>query len=192
MRAGLRESGLAVREDLGGLVLAGGASLRMGGDKALADWAGRRAVDRVFDLASGLCGSPVLVCGGDYGLPFMPDPSPGAGPVAGVLAGARALKAAGCSTALILAVDAPTLSPADLAPLLEAPAPGAAYESLPLPMVVALDALPAEAQAGWPLRRLAERAGLAVITPSEDVLRRARGANTPAEQSALLAGFDGS
>ena len=64
MRAGLRESGLAVREDLGGLVLAGGASLRMGGDKALADWAGRRAVDRVFDLASGLCGSPVLVCGG--------------------------------------------------------------------------------------------------------------------------------
>jgi molybdopterin-guanine dinucleotide biosynthesis protein A len=177
---------------MGGLVLAGGASRRMGADKAAADWAGQRAVDRVFDLASGLCAGPVQVCGGDYGLPFVPDPFPGAGPVAGILAGAQALRTAGCTSALILAVDAPTLSAADLKPLLDAADPGAFFETLPLPMVIALDALPAEARADWPLRRLAERAGLASLACTAAVTARARGANTPAEQDALLAGFRGS
>jgi molybdopterin-guanine dinucleotide biosynthesis protein A len=56
-------------------------------------------------------------------------------------------------------------------------------------MVLWLAAIPADAEDGWPLRRLAERAGLAALTGPADVLVRARGANTPAEQAALLAGL---
>ncbi len=171
----------------GGLILAGGASRRMGRDKAVMDWAGRRAVDRIFDLARQVCGGAVLVAGGDYGLPFVADPRAGAGPVAGVLAGLAALRTEGCRTALVLAVDAPTLTRADLAPLLAASPPGAAYEGFPLPMVIALAAIPAEAEGSWPLRRLVERASLAQLTCPAPVALRARGANTLAEHEALLA-----
>lgn len=170
---------------IGGLVLAGGASRRMGRDKALVEWDGRRAIDLVFALAGEICGE-VLISGGDYGLPFVADPHPGAGPVAGVLAGAAALQAKGCETLLVLAVDAPTLTASDLAPLLAARAPGAAFEGLPLPLVVSIEALPAEAENDWPLRRLVERAGVRTVACPDDVRRRARGANDAAEQARLL------
>src|SRR4051812_23167963 len=96
----------------GGLILAGGASRRMGQDKALVEWDGARAVDRVFALAGEVCDGPALVSGGDYGLPFVADPQPMAGPVAGILSGAAMLLAQGCNVMLVLAVDAPTLRPA--------------------------------------------------------------------------------
>ncbi len=171
----------------GVLILTGGGSTRMGVDKAALDWGGVRAVDLLADLARGLGAAQVLTVGADHGLPFVPDPEPGAGPVGGVLAGAAALRGAGLARALILAVDAPTVTPADLAPLLAAPAPGAVFEGLPLPMVVSLQALPVEAQAGWPLRRLVERAGLFALPVSSEAEARLRGANTPQERAKLLA-----
>jgi molybdopterin-guanine dinucleotide biosynthesis protein A len=176
---------------LGGLILAGGASRRMGHDKALLDWGGRRAIDRVHDLAVAACNGPVLVAGRDYGLAFVADPEPLAGPVAGLMAGVRALKSQGCTAVLVLAADAPTLRQGDLAALLAAPAPGAVYEGLPLPMVLEIAALPAEADAGWALRRIAEQAGLTVVTCPPAAARRVRGANDPAERAALLADFSG-
>ena len=54
-----------------------------------------RASRRVFDLAASVCGDRVLVSGRDYGLPFVADPHPLAGPTAGILAGAAVL--AGCT-----------------------------------------------------------------------------------------------
>jgi molybdopterin-guanine dinucleotide biosynthesis protein A len=130
----------------------------------------------------------VLTAGRAFGLEHVEDPEPGAGPVAGVLGGARALAAHGLARALVLAVDAPTVTEGDLAPLLAAPEPGAFYEGLPVPMVVALDALPVDALAGWPLRRLVERAGL-VALPCDEALRlRLRGANTPEERARLARG----
>lgn len=187
----MQVSGRLFDRTSGVLILAGGGSRRMGANKAVLDWAGRRAVDRVWDLGQSAGSGPVLIVGGDHGLPFIPDPTPDAGPVAGLLAGAAALSAEGCAAFLVLAVDAPTLSLADLAPLLAAQWPGAAYDGLPLPMTLAIDAIPADAAADWSLRRLVERAGLAVLTCAGAVLARARGANTPAERDALLAGFDG-
>ena len=187
----MQVSGRLFDRKCGTLVLAGGGSRRMGADKAVLDWAGRRAIDRVWELARAACAGPVLVVGGDYGLPFIDDPTADAGPVAGLLAGAQVLADQGCAVILVLAVDAPTLTLADLAPLLQSTAPGAAFEGLPLPMTLALEAMPADAQPDWPLRRLVERAGLAVLACPKAVLARARGANTPAERDALLAGFDG-
>lgn len=172
---------------LGGLVLAGGTSRRMGEDKALLDWGGRRAIDRVFDLAASICGDRVLVSGPDYGLPFVADPHPLAGPTAGILAGAAALRAKGCAAILVLAVDTPTLNAADLAPLLDGPGPGFCYAGLPIPMVARIDALPFDAPGDWPLRRLVEATGLTALDCPPHVHLRARGANDEAERAVLIA-----
>ncbi|CAN5169730.1 molybdenum cofactor guanylyltransferase [soil metagenome] len=159
----------------------------MGADKALLDWDGRRAVDRVWDLAREACAGPIFIVGGEYGHASLPDPFPDAGPVAGLLIGAAALKAQGCGACLVLAVDAPTLRVGDLQPLLRAAEPGAAYDGLPLPMSLTFDSIPAETLADWPLQRLVERAGLAILACSDATRARARGANDPAERAALLA-----
>jgi molybdenum cofactor guanylyltransferase len=164
---------------LGAIILCGGASRRMGRDKALLDWDGRRAVDRVADLARAVGADALVTAGADLGLPWVPDDETGAGPVGGVLAGAKAL---GTARLLVLAVDAPTVTLEDLAPLL---AKGGFYEGLPVPMVVEAAALPINAAAGWPLRRLVERAGLTALPVPEGALARLRGANTPEEFRAL-------
>lgn len=170
------------------MILTGGASSRMGVDKAMVLWRGRTAVDRVAALAAAIGAAPVITVGaGDYGMPLVLDEPPLGGPVGGVLAGAAALRAAGCARALVLAVDAPTLQAVDLAPLLDAVGPGAAYAGLHLPMVIDLAAVPADAASGWPLARLIERAGLARPSCPPDVAARIRGANTPGERDALLA-----
>jgi molybdopterin-guanine dinucleotide biosynthesis protein A len=175
---------------LGVLILTGGASLRMGADKAELDWAGRRAIDRVADLAGRLGAEPVLSVGpGDYGLDRVAEDPPGGGPAAGILAGARRLSAAGRARALVLAVDAPTLTPADLAPLLDAGPPGAAYAHLHLPLLVDLASLPAEDGWGWSMARLITELGLPLLAPPAGSESRLRGANTPEERQALLDDF---
>jgi molybdenum cofactor guanylyltransferase len=169
---------------LGVVILTGGAGQRMGADKAELEWGGRRAVDRLADLARSLGAGAVVTAGPrDYGLPVAAEDPPGGGPVAGIVAGLRALNA---SRALVLAVDAPTLTAEDLAPLLTAPAPGAAYEGLHLPLVLHAAALPADAAAGWAMGRLVERAGLARLAVPPGAAERLRGANTPAERETLL------
>lgn len=172
---------------LGAIILTGGGSSRMGADKALLEWGGRRAIDLVADVARA-SGAVAIVTAGtrDYGLPRAPEDPPGGGPVAGLAAGAAALRAQGCDRALVLAVDAPTLLAGDLEPLVGAPAPGAAYEGLHLPMAIDLAAVPAEAGHGWAMGRLVERAGLARIACPPRAQARLRGANTPDERARLL------
>ncbi len=173
---------------LGAIILSGGASSRMGVDKAVMDWRGRRAVDRVADLAFEV-GAQIVVTVGtvDYGLPRVVEATPLGGPVGGVLAGAQALRDAGCQRALVLAVDAPSLAAGDLAPLLAIGAAGGAYEGLHLPLVVALDALASDARPDWPMARLVEGAGVTRLAPPSQAQARLRGANTPQEREALLA-----
>ena len=158
----------------------------MGTDKAVLVWDGLRAVDRVAALARDLGATRILTAGeGDYGLEWVRDPEPFSGPVAGVLAGLAALVGQP-GRVLVLAVDAPTLTPADLAPLLAAPSPGAAFAGLPLPMVIDPAAIPTDARGDWPLRRLVERAGLAELAADPATQDRLRGANTPEERDRLL------
>jgi molybdopterin-guanine dinucleotide biosynthesis protein A len=78
-----------------GVILAGGASTRMGVDKAVIEVGGRPMVMRVADaLREGGC-DPVVCQGGTeqitttLGLDVLPDPEPGAGPVPAILAALR-------------------------------------------------------------------------------------------------------
>ncbi len=176
--------------ELGALILTGGASSRMGADKATVVWGGVRAVDRVAALARAVGAEPVLTAGAaDYGYPFVPDDLKLGGPVGGILAGVVKLRAARRARTVVLAVDAPTIEPADLAPLLAAPGAGAAFAGLHLPMVISLDAIVAEAEADWSLARLIEAAGLARLPCPPQAELRMRGANTSAEQAILLQAF---
>ncbi len=169
------------------LILTGGRSARMGRDKALVEWGDRSAIERVASLGREVGAGAVLSVGRDYGFGFVADPTPGAGPVGGLLAGLAAAREQGATRALVLAVDAPTLQADDLAPLLAAPLPGATFEGLPVPMVLSIDAAPPDAADDWPLRRFAERAGLAALPAPAGALMRLRGANTPQELADLLA-----
>lgn len=171
---------------LGVIILAGGASRRMGTDKATQVWGPQRAVDRVVALAASLGASEVVTAGpGDFGLPRALDPEPFSGPVAGVLSGLKLIDPT-IERVLILAVDTPTLRADDLAPLIAAADPGAVFEGFPLPMLITRAAIAADAQDGWPLRRLAQRAGLAYLTAEPSAHGRLRGANTPEERDELL------
>jgi molybdopterin-guanine dinucleotide biosynthesis protein A len=171
---------------LGAIILTGGASRRMGEDKGAQVWGDRRAVDWVADLARTLGASRILTAGeGDYGLERVRDPAPQSGPVAGVLAGLAALGRE-TNRVLVLAVDAPTLRAEDLAPLMASGPPGAAFEGFPLPMIIDPRSAPPDAQVDWPLRRLVEQAGLALLALPAQTTDRIRGANTGEERLRLL------
>jgi molybdopterin-guanine dinucleotide biosynthesis protein A len=160
----------------------------MGADKASLRWNGRSAVARLADVArlSG-AGAVVTAGGADHGLPRVDDWVPDAGPVAGIVAGLAALRAAGYARALVLAVDAATLEPQDLAPLFVAPAPGAAYDSLNLPLVMDITAAPKDVGPGWAVGRFIAAVGLARPVAPAEAYERLRGANTPEERETLLA-----
>ncbi len=186
-RCGSRSCYSPLLAKLGAIILTGGASSRMGEDKAGADWLGRRAVDRVAQLAGDVGAAFVLTVGrASHGLPFAPDRVALGGPTGGILAGLAALRAQACDQALVLAVDAPTLLAADLAPLLQEGPPGASYAEYPLPLLIATDADVSGITADWPIGRLVDRCGLRRLTCPPDAAPRLRGANTPAERSLLL------
>jgi molybdenum cofactor guanylyltransferase len=85
-----------------GAVLAGGASMRMGTDKADVEIAGRTFLERVATVVAGVA-DRVVVLGGDHaGYESWPDSAPGAGPLTGV---ATALDRMTEDRALVLAVD---------------------------------------------------------------------------------------
>lgn len=104
-------------QQMSGLVLAGGASRRMGRDKAQIVLDGEPLVVRAVRLLSQVA-SEVLVASGDgrrldhLGFPQVRDAVPDAGPLAGIVAG---LEAAAHPLVGVLAVDMPDASPAVLA-----------------------------------------------------------------------------
>ena len=100
---------MAQRHDaLGGLLLTGGASRRMGEDKALIEVGGRRLVDHAAALLTAVADPVIEVGPGWSGLPAVREDPPGSGPLAALGAGAAFLRAAGHDGAvLVLAVDMP-------------------------------------------------------------------------------------
>jgi molybdenum cofactor guanylyltransferase len=102
---------------MSGLVLAGGASRRMGRDKAQIVLDGEPLVMRAVRTLGQVC-TDVVVASGDghrldhLGLPQVPDVIPDAGPLGGIAAG---LEAARQDLVAVVAVDMPAASPAVLA-----------------------------------------------------------------------------
>ena len=86
-----------------GAVLAGGASSRMGTDKAFIEMAGELMVVRAVDALRSAGAAPTLVVGGDSGrldalrLDHVPDRCPGQGPLGGVITALGALGPLGVS-----------------------------------------------------------------------------------------------
>lgn len=116
--------------ELAAVILSGGTARRLGGlDKSSLEYAGTRLLDRALAAVAGA--EPVVVVGPavptDRPVVFTVEDPPLGGPVAGLLAGAAAVRRAvpgGCPpwTAL-LAVDMPHVTPATLARLRAAIAP---------------------------------------------------------------------
>jgi molybdenum cofactor guanylyltransferase len=82
-----------------GAVLCGGASRRMGADKALLEVDGRAMASRVAAALAAAGGRPVRAVGGDaagltsLGLDVVPDLDPGEGPLGGIVTALAALPA---------------------------------------------------------------------------------------------------
>jgi len=106
-----------------GIVLTGGASSRMGTDKALLP-VGEPPIPLAVRVAAALhaAGCPDITCvGGDLdalkalGLTAVPDDHPGEGPLGGMLTG---LRVAALPTAVVLACDLPAITGASIRGLL--------------------------------------------------------------------------
>jgi molybdenum cofactor guanylyltransferase len=109
-----------------GLLLTGGASRRLGVDKATLLLDGDRLVDRVAGVLAGVATTIIEVGPGYSTFAAVREEPPGSGPLAALAAGAAGLGARGLgsSAVLALAVDLPFVDAALLAWLASHPAPG--------------------------------------------------------------------
>src|SRR5204863_5774531 len=103
---------------LGGIVLAGGRSTRMGRPKALLEWEGRTLVAHVAATLAGAAAPVVVVAAPGQELPPLPagvevarDARPDQGPLEGLAAGMRALERR-ADAAFVCGADMPFLSSA--------------------------------------------------------------------------------
>lgn len=102
--------------DAWGVVFCGGASRRMGRDKALLELGGKKLIERAVDTLRALVPKVLLACGereryGELGLERVLDARPGIGPLAGLLAALETLHRAGIDWCLALACDMPRAEP---------------------------------------------------------------------------------
>ena len=108
------------REQVGGFVLAGGESSRMGRDKAMLEIAGVSLIARAAGLLQSVTGEPKVVASStlysSLGFPIVADDWPGCGPLGGI---ATALRVSNTPWNLIVACDLPYLTKAWLDFLIE-------------------------------------------------------------------------
>ena len=114
---------------LGGIVLCGGRSSRMGSPKAWLDFGGETLLARVVRLVRQRCAPVVVVAAPGQDVPPLPpdvgiarDPLEGRGPLQGIAAGLQALLeprpgSEGVDAAFVTSTDAPFLEPALIARL---------------------------------------------------------------------------
>lgn len=187
MRAGLPSEPLVV-------LLSGGQSRRMQGqDKALAEIAGQRMIDRVLARLELQAGSIWLSAPHDYGtgLPFISDDDDApAGPVGAIWSIASVLQSRGGDSFVTCPVDAPFLPPDLVArltahrPLAMAQVDGALQPVFALWSARAvLEALPPDrCRERWSLQRLGEAIGMRTVRfPDPQALMNV---NTPQELDA--------
>lgn len=200
---------------LGGVVLCGGQSARMGAPKAWLPFGGQTLLQRTVGTVAGVAAPVVVVAAPGQALPELPpavtvvrDAREGRGPLEGIAAGLSALRGR-AEAAFVVATDAPFLHPALIARLaalradaVEVVVPRAAGHLQPLFAVYAVDLLAAIEAALAADRRsptaLCERARAviadeallladAALAAADPALRSLRNVNTPEEYAAALA-----
>ncbi len=179
---------------LWGLVLAGGQSRRMGGDKALIEYHDAPQALWAQALLATLCerayvsiGAAQVVSGRYGAVPHIVDTEAGGGPAAGL---AAAWAMAPTVAWLTVAADMPLLDASTLRRLIDARDPGRAATAFqndegriePL-CAIWEPSIRGAVRSGLSLRAVLEQAGAKVCRPDEP--ERLRSANTPAEAAAL-------
>jgi len=115
---------MTARENVAGIILAGGKSTRLGRDKASELLLGRSLLQRVADRLDGIVDQYVIVTAESQQLPpifasrpitYVEDIYPGAGPLAGLYTGLSSMAA---PRAIVVACDMPLLKPSLLSLLL--------------------------------------------------------------------------
>ncbi|MEZ4414933.1 MAG: molybdenum cofactor guanylyltransferase [Gemmatimonadota bacterium] len=120
-----------------GVVLAGGGSRRFGSDKRQARVAGRSLLERAVGALAPVTGRVVVAVASERDATSLPDvgrvvdPQPGLGPLGGILAGLGEARRLGRGGVLVLAVDLPLVTEAELRCLAAAPAPDGSLASCP-------------------------------------------------------------
>ena len=124
-----------------GAVLTGGASRRMGTDKALVEVDGMAMAGRVAGALASAGGQPVIAVGGDadrladLGLAVAPDRWPGEGPLGGIVTALGALADPEVPIVVAAACDLPALTSSLVAALVAALAEAPSTVGATLPVV---------------------------------------------------------
>jgi molybdopterin-guanine dinucleotide biosynthesis protein A len=194
-------------ERVGGIVLCGGQSSRMGRPKAWLPFGGQLMLPRVVRLLSDAVTPVVVVASPDQELPPLPDdvivardPQPGRGPLVGLAAGLDALPA-GVTAVYVSSCDVPFLRPAfarrmiELLDRFQACVPHVDDRLHPLAAVYRQEVLPVAQQllqtgkarltdlvAAVPTRLVAG----VELTDADSDLRSLRNLNTPDDYAAAL------
>jgi molybdenum cofactor guanylyltransferase len=126
-----------VLPDFAGLVLAGGASSRMGQDKALLVRDGRTLLEQAVQVLSEAGANPVLVSGNRPAYDCVPDDQPGLGPLSGLLSVLQHRPGLMHRLLVVMPVDTPGLTATalrDLAGAVDEERRGACFQGHPLPL----------------------------------------------------------
>ena len=143
---------------IAGLVLAGGASSRMGSDKAQLKWRGVRLLDHAASLLKTAGAEAVFVLGRKDEPGGLADEAPGAGPARAISDAVRRLHKNGWERFLIAPVDMPLMTAEALSVLTDAP-DACAYAGHPMPLYLAAGALNAKASKARSVRALLQACG---------------------------------
>jgi molybdopterin-guanine dinucleotide biosynthesis protein A len=179
-----------------GVLLTGGASTRMGRDKATLVVDGRTLASRTAELLSGVADRCVVVGRGVSGLDAVLEDPPGGGPLVAIAAGVAAVGTD--RPALVVACDLPRLQTGLLRWLVDHPSPGSVvplWEGRPQPLCArwcpaALHAVTGLVADGIrSMRTLVERSDTELVAPPRDMATALQDVDTP-EQLAGLAGVD--
>lgn len=175
-----------------GLVLAGGASVRMGRDKAELEYAGRSLLDHALERLSQAGAEPALVSGRRPGYEHIPDREPGRGPLGGIASVLAARPDLLGRTLIVLPIDTPALAPEDLRRLADHTArhPGAHFRDHPLPAAMRVDRVLIrglteilEGTGPDSMQALTRECDFVAVDPGEADLRNI---NTPTDWKALV------
>jgi molybdenum cofactor guanylyltransferase len=123
-----------------GIVLAGGASTRMGEDKAMLVFDNATLLDRAIELLLEFGADPIIVSGDRPEHDGVPDLTPGLGPLGGLHSVLSARPELADRWRIVIPVDMPRLDRITLARLAATAlehARGAIFDHRPLPMVLA-------------------------------------------------------